>query len=103
MALPWFGREMKKGSAEMLILSLIEHRPRHGDELSKLTVCLGIGAGLAWMAARAARSLLFGVQGAQPGLMVAAIAGLALAGLAAALLPALRATRLNPMQVLREE
>src|SRR6266571_4247839 len=29
-------REMKKGSAEMLILSLVERRPRHGYEISKL-------------------------------------------------------------------
>jgi transcriptional regulator len=29
-------RERKKGSAELLILSLIEHEPRHGYELSKL-------------------------------------------------------------------
>jgi PadR family transcriptional regulator, regulatory protein PadR len=29
-------RELKKGSAEMLILSLIEHRPRHGYEIGKL-------------------------------------------------------------------
>ena len=29
-------REMKKGSAELLILALIEHQPRHGYELSKL-------------------------------------------------------------------
>src|SRR5437762_2560418 len=28
--------ELKKGSAEFLILSLIEHEPRHGYELSKL-------------------------------------------------------------------
>jgi transcriptional regulator len=31
-----FERELKKGSAELLILSLIEHRPRHGYEISKL-------------------------------------------------------------------
>lgn len=31
-----FNRELKKGSAELLILSLIEHRPRHGYEISKL-------------------------------------------------------------------
>jgi PadR family transcriptional regulator PadR len=31
-----FDREMKKGSAEMLILSLVERRPRHGYEISKL-------------------------------------------------------------------
>jgi PadR family transcriptional regulator PadR len=29
-------RELKKGSAELLVLSLIEHRARHGYEISKL-------------------------------------------------------------------
>src|SRR5437870_3214484 len=29
-------RELKKGSAELLILSLVEVRPRHGYEISKL-------------------------------------------------------------------
>jgi PadR family transcriptional regulator PadR len=29
-------REWKKGSAELLILSLIEHEPRHGYDLCKL-------------------------------------------------------------------
>jgi transcriptional regulator len=29
-------RELKKGSAELLLLSLLEARPRHGYELSKL-------------------------------------------------------------------
>jgi PadR family transcriptional regulator PadR len=29
-------REMKKGSAELLVLSLVEHRPRHGYEIGKL-------------------------------------------------------------------
>ena len=28
--------ELKKGSAEFLVLALIEHQPRHGYELSKL-------------------------------------------------------------------
>jgi PadR family transcriptional regulator PadR len=31
-----FDRELKKGSAELLILSLVEAQPRHGYELSKL-------------------------------------------------------------------
>jgi PadR family transcriptional regulator len=31
-----FNQELKKGSAGLLILSLIEHRPRHGYEISKL-------------------------------------------------------------------
>jgi transcriptional regulator len=31
-----FDRELKKGSAELLILSLVEARPRHGYDISKL-------------------------------------------------------------------
>lgn len=31
-----FTREMKKGSTELLILSLLEARPRHGYELGKM-------------------------------------------------------------------
>ena len=31
-----FDRELKKGSAELLILSLLEGRPRHGYEISQL-------------------------------------------------------------------
>lgn len=31
-----FGREVKKGSAEMLVLALLEDRQRHGYELAKL-------------------------------------------------------------------
>ena len=27
-------RELKKGSAELLVLALVEHRPRHGYEIS---------------------------------------------------------------------
>ncbi len=41
MAMPYIesqfsDRELKKGSAELLILSLVEARPRHGYEISKL-------------------------------------------------------------------
>ena len=36
MVLAMLDRELKKGSAELLILSLVEHQPRHGYELSKL-------------------------------------------------------------------
>src|SRR5213079_961949 len=33
---PILDRELKKGSAELLILSLVEAQPRHGYELGKL-------------------------------------------------------------------
>jgi len=41
MAMPYidgriFDRELKKGSAELLILSLLDARPRHGYEIGKL-------------------------------------------------------------------
>ena len=36
MAITLLDRELKKGSAELLVLSLVEDRPRHGYEISKL-------------------------------------------------------------------
>lgn len=36
-------RELKKGSAELLILSLVESRARHGYEISKLIVARSEG------------------------------------------------------------
>ena len=38
------GHEVKKGSAELLVLSLIEHEPRHGYELSQLIESRSRGA-----------------------------------------------------------
>src|SRR3954463_15712578 len=37
-------RDLKKGSAELLILSLLEVRPRHGYEISKLIETRSNGA-----------------------------------------------------------
>ncbi len=42
--LPIFDRELKKGSAELLILSLLEARPRHGYEISQLIETRSRGA-----------------------------------------------------------
>jgi PadR family transcriptional regulator PadR len=36
MATPLPDRELKKGSAELLILSLLQDRPRHGYEIGRL-------------------------------------------------------------------
>ncbi len=41
---PKLDRELKKGSAELLILSLVEARPRHGYEISKLIESRSDGA-----------------------------------------------------------
>ena len=37
-------RELKKGSAEMLIMALVEHRPRHGYEISQVIETRSEGA-----------------------------------------------------------
>lgn len=34
--MPLFSRELKKGSTELLVLALLEARPRHGYEIGKL-------------------------------------------------------------------
>ena len=44
MGMPTLDREMKKGSAELLILALIEERARHGYEISKLIESKSDGA-----------------------------------------------------------
>ena len=44
MAKTLFDRELKKGSAELLILSLVEDRQRHGYEICKLIESRSDGA-----------------------------------------------------------
>jgi transcriptional regulator len=44
MAILLTDRELKKGSAELLILSLVEDRPRHGYEIGRLIELRSQGA-----------------------------------------------------------
>ena len=44
MALRSFSKELKKGSADLLILALLEARPRHGYEIGRLIVERSHGA-----------------------------------------------------------
>jgi ABC-type antimicrobial peptide transport system permease subunit len=62
---------------------------------------IGIGAALAL--GRAAGSLLYGLEGHDPAVMAIAVTVLALVALGAGYLPALRASRVDPMQALRYE
>jgi transcriptional regulator len=41
---PMLDRELKKGSAELLILSLVEDQPRHGYDIAKLIESRSKGA-----------------------------------------------------------
>jgi predicted permease len=68
-----------------------------------LATGLAIGAALAYFGSRALRSFLYGVQSGDPWTLVAVTALLMVCGLAAAWLPARRASRVDPMQALRAE
>jgi predicted permease len=62
-----------------------------------------VGLLLAVAAARAATSLLFGLQPGDPATLAIAAGGLGLVAMLASYLPALRASRLEPTEALREE
>lgn len=63
---------------------------------------LALGAALALLAARALGSMLFGLSAADPVSFLGAAAVLATVALVASLLPAYRASRLDPLRALRE-
>ena len=57
----------------------------------------------AWLLSRKIESELFNVQPADPKILTAAAAILALVAIAAALIPALRAARISPVTALKYE
>jgi ABC-type antimicrobial peptide transport system permease subunit len=52
---------------------------------------------------RAAQSLLFGLEGFEPGVLASAAAALSLVAFGAGYLPARRAARVHPMEALRNQ
>jgi len=68
-----------------------------------LGIGLAVGAGLSAFAARAAETLLYGLQPGDPATIALAMAGLAAVTLVASWIPARRASRLAPTAALREE
>jgi ABC-type antimicrobial peptide transport system permease subunit len=70
-----------------------------------LLLIAGVVAGtvLAIVAARTAATLLFGLHPGDPATLAMAAAGLGLVAMLASYLPALRASRLEPTEALREE
>jgi putative ABC transport system permease protein len=68
-----------------------------------LAAGVAVGLVLSVVAARAATTLLFGLQPGDPATLAIAAAGLGLVAMLASYLPALRASRLEPTEALREE
>jgi putative ABC transport system permease protein len=68
-------------------------------------VALGMAIGLvcAWLSSGALSSFVFGIQASDPMVYLADGAFLGVVGLFAALVPALRASRLDPLVALRRE
>ncbi len=93
-----FGLRLALGGSPRQILGSVV------GEGMRLTVAgLAIGFALSLVAARALRSVLFGVGPTDPPTYVIVVLVLAAASMMACWLPARRASRVDPMQALREE
>jgi predicted permease len=92
------GIRMAVGANQVSVLMLVM---REASVL--LAAGLAIGTGLAIAGARAAGSLLFGLKPNDPATILLAVALLTIVAGMAALVPAVRASRLQPMSALRDE
>ncbi len=93
-----FGVRMALGaSAKQILGSVIQ------EGLRVTTLGLVIGSALSLVSGRALRSLLFGVTSTDPLTYVGVVVVLACASLIACWIPGWRASRVNPMEALRQE
>jgi predicted permease len=93
-----FGVRMALGaSARQILRSVI------GEGLRLTLVGLAIGAGLSLLSGRALASVLFGVRPTDPSTYAGVVGVLAAASLVACYIPAWRASRVDPMEALRQE
>ncbi len=92
------GLRMALGATSSNILALVAQR---GLILTLAGLAIGIAASLA--ASRLIENLLFGVKPNDPATLIAVSATLLTVALAAAMIPALRASRIDPLAALREE
>jgi ABC-type antimicrobial peptide transport system permease subunit len=74
---------------------------RHVGKMTLVGVAIGLGGAI--VLGRLAAALLFRVEGTDPPIMAAAVTVVLLVSLAAALLPAYRASRIDPSRALRWE
>jgi predicted permease len=95
------GVRMAVGATQRTILRMVL-----ADSAALLVLGVIVGVGVTSVAVHAMRTLasqLYGVQPTDPFLLVATSAGLFAAGVAASLVPAFRATRVDPVVALRTE
>jgi putative ABC transport system permease protein len=93
-----FGLRMALGAQPGNVLALVM---RQGLVLTAIGVIVGVGAALGLT--RLMATLLFGVQPTDPVTFLSVSALLAVVALAASYIPALRATKVDPMKALRYE
>lgn len=74
-----------------------------GDSARAVVIGISLGLAGAWAALRALQSQLFGIDGAQASVVASGVGLLLAAALIAALLPALRVARIDPMRALRHD
>jgi hypothetical protein len=92
------GVRMALGATRGRVIRLVLH-----ESVLLLLVGLTLGAGLAAWAGQAAASLIYGIKPRDPMTLAGAVALLAVVALAASYAPAYRASRVQPMDALREE
>ncbi|HUE97359.1 MAG TPA: ABC transporter permease, partial [Longimicrobiaceae bacterium] len=92
------GIRMAIGAAKAHILGMVTRQT-----MTILAAGIGVGLVAAVLAARAVAAMLYGVSPLDPVSLLTTPAVLVLGGLAAAALPALRASRTDPSRILREE
>ena len=92
------GVRMALGAQRGAVLWMVARRA-----LGLVAAGIVVGLPLAWLAARKVQSMLFGLTPGDSGVLLAAVASLAAAGLVAAYFPARRASRVDPMTALRHE
>ncbi|HEU4995488.1 MAG TPA: ABC transporter permease [Gemmatimonadaceae bacterium] len=92
------GVRIALGADRMRVLRMVL-----GDVARVVAIGLALGVAGALVSGRLVATFLFGVAPADPTVLTVSAAGLSLVALAAGLIPALRASRMDPAETLREE